>query len=68
MQKKRPQKTRNFGALSVRPFDKIRFSTDRSFQECIIVVKVFRDNSENSTFILTSLTKFLLAINRQGPK
>ena len=56
-----------------RPFDKIRFSTDRRFQKCIIVVKAFLGNSENSTFIRTSLTKFsetkfLLAMNGQGPK
>ena len=36
-----------------RPFDKIRFSTDRLSKKCMVVVKVFR-----STFILTSLTKF----------
>ena len=69
--RKRPQKTSNFEALSVRPFmrfDKIRFSIDRRFQKCIIVVKAFCDNSENSTFILTPLTKLLFAMNRQGPK
>ena len=61
----------NFGGLSVgifRPFGKIRVSTDRRFQKFIIVAKAFQDNSENSTFILISLTKFLLAMNRQGPK
>ena len=51
-----------------RPFDKIKFSIDRSFQKCIIVAKAFWNNSENSTFILTSLKKCLFAMNRQGPK
>ena len=51
-----------------RPFDKFKFSIDRRFQKCIIVVKVFRDNSENSTLILTSNNKILLTMNRQEPK
>ena len=47
-----------------RPFNKIEFSIDGSFQDCFIFVKAFWDNSENSTLILTSFKKFLFVMNR----
>ena len=46
------------------PFNKIEFSIDRSFQNCFIFVKAFWDNSDNSTLILTYVTKFLFVMNR----
>ena len=42
-----------------RPFDKIEFSVDRSFQNCFIFVKAFWDNSDNHT--LGKITRFWLA-------
>ena len=47
-----------------RPFNKTEFSIDRSFQNCSIFLKAFRDNFENSTLLLTSITKFLFVKNR----
>ena len=47
-----------------RPFNKIEFSVDRSFQNCFIFMKAFWDSSKNSTLILTSFIKFLFAMNR----
>ena len=41
--------------LGIRRINKFKFSIDRRFQKCIIFVKVFRGNSENSTFILTCI-------------
>ena len=49
--KKHSRKTSNLELLVLHgPFYKIRFSIDGRFQKCIIVVKVFRDDSENLTF------------------
>ena len=58
----------DFRALSVRPFNKIEFSIERRFQKCFFFIKAFWDNSKYSTLSLTSFTKFLFAMNGQGPK
>ena len=47
-----------------RAFNKIEFSIARRFQNCFIFVKAFLDNSETSTLMLTSFTKFLFVVNR----
>ena len=47
-----------------RPFNKIEFSIDRSFQNCFIFAKAFWDNSENSILILTSFITFLFVMDR----
>ena len=65
--KKTSSKEQRFWSLVLgffKPFNKIEFSIDRSFQNYFIFVKGVWENSENSTLILASFTKFLFVLNR----